>query len=115
VGAGACGGLVAKELAARGFSVTVLEAGRRFVPATDLANSEANGAPRLRAFHDRKRPRTGQHGADCFHCHGGPLFTDHQFHDNGLDPQPPNPDPLVNLRPEGRAPSSGAGLPSHDP
>jgi cytochrome c peroxidase len=29
-------------------------------------------------------PRTGQFGADCFHCHGGPLFTDHQFHNNGL-------------------------------
>jgi cytochrome c peroxidase len=29
-------------------------------------------------------PRTGQRGADCFHCHGGPLFTDHQFHHNGL-------------------------------
>ena len=29
-------------------------------------------------------PRTGQHGADCFHCHGGPLFSDHQFHNNGL-------------------------------
>ena len=29
-------------------------------------------------------PRTGQHGADCFHCHGGPLFTDHQFHNNGF-------------------------------
>ena len=29
-------------------------------------------------------PRTGQRGADCFHCHGGPLFTDHAFHNNGL-------------------------------
>jgi cytochrome c peroxidase len=29
-------------------------------------------------------PRTGQFGADCFHCHGGPLFSDHQFHNNGL-------------------------------
>lgn len=29
-------------------------------------------------------PRTGQRGADCFHCHGGPLFSDHQFHNNGL-------------------------------
>lgn len=29
-------------------------------------------------------PRTGQTGADCFHCHGGPLFSDHQFHNNGL-------------------------------
>lgn len=31
-------------------------------------------------------PRTRQYGADCFHCHGGPLFTDHQFHNNGLAP-----------------------------
>ncbi len=31
-------------------------------------------------------PRTGQRGADCFHCHGGPLFTDHQLHNNGLAP-----------------------------
>lgn len=29
-------------------------------------------------------PRTGNYGADCFHCHGGALFTDHQFHNNGL-------------------------------
>ncbi|MFM2083107.1 MAG: hypothetical protein RL380_1798, partial [Verrucomicrobiota bacterium] len=30
-------------------------------------------------------PRTGNIGADCFHCHGGPLFTDNQFHNNGLN------------------------------
>jgi cytochrome c peroxidase len=29
-------------------------------------------------------PRMGQKGADCFHCHGGPLFSDHAFHNNGL-------------------------------
>ena len=29
-------------------------------------------------------PRTGNFGADCFHCHGGALFSDHQFHNNGL-------------------------------
>ena len=33
-------------------------------------------------------PRTRQYGADCFHCHGGALFTDNQFHDNGLDMNP---------------------------
>ena len=44
VGAGACGSLVAKELAERGFSVVVLEAGKRFDPATDLSNTEANAA-----------------------------------------------------------------------
>ena len=25
-------------------------------------------------------------GADCFHCHSAPLFTDYIFHNNGLDP-----------------------------
>src|SRR4051812_39299801 len=44
VGAGACGGLVAKRLAEAGMSVIVLEAGKRFDPAKDLRNSEANGA-----------------------------------------------------------------------
>ena len=24
---------------------------------------------------------------DCFHCHGGPLFTDNEFHNTGLDDQ----------------------------
>ncbi len=38
----------------------------------------------LELFMTESDPRTGQRGADCFHCHGGPLFTDHQFHDNGL-------------------------------
>lgn len=42
VGSGACGSLVAKEMAERGFSVAVLEAGQRFRDA-DLKNSEANG------------------------------------------------------------------------
>ena len=31
-------------------------------------------------------PRLGKLGADCFHCHGGALFTDHSFHNNGLTP-----------------------------
>lgn len=29
-------------------------------------------------------PRMGQRGADCFHCHGGSLFTDSLFHNNGV-------------------------------
>jgi cytochrome c peroxidase len=28
---------------------------------------------------------------ECFHCHGSSLFTDHRFHDNGLDLQPTDP------------------------
>ena len=30
-------------------------------------------------------PRSGSYGADCFHCHGGALFTDHRLHNNGLE------------------------------
>ncbi|MFZ4764296.1 MAG: cytochrome-c peroxidase, partial [Roseimicrobium sp.] len=35
-------------------------------------------------FMTEREPRMGSMGADCFHCHGGPLFTDHQFRNNGL-------------------------------
>jgi choline dehydrogenase-like flavoprotein len=65
VGAGACGSLVAKELAAHGHSVVVLEAGKRFDPATDLPNAEANAAkilwtePRVFAGPDAVAPKTG--------------------------------------------------------
>jgi len=47
-----------------------------------LTPMEQRGAELFMTEYD---PRTGQYGADCFHCHGGPLFTDHQFHNNGLD------------------------------
>jgi cytochrome c peroxidase len=30
-------------------------------------------------------PRLNQFGADCFHCHGGPLFQSQGFANNGLD------------------------------
>ena len=43
VGAGACGALIASELAERGLTVVVLEAGKR-LEAADLPNSEANAA-----------------------------------------------------------------------
>ncbi|MEP2774303.1 MAG: MbnP family protein [Luteolibacter sp.] len=35
-------------------------------------------------FFTESEPRLGRKGADCFHCHGGALFTDHSFHNNGL-------------------------------
>lgn len=37
-------------------------------------------------FFTESEPRLGKRGADCFHCHGGALFSDHSFHNNGLPP-----------------------------
>jgi cytochrome c peroxidase len=36
-------------------------------------------------FHTEYDPGHGQYGADCFHCHGGPLFQSQSFANNGLD------------------------------
>jgi len=36
-------------------------------------------------FMTEYEPRTGQFGADCFHCHGGANFSTHGFANNGLD------------------------------
>ncbi|MDB6024046.1 MAG: hypothetical protein JWM68_269 [Verrucomicrobiales bacterium] len=47
-----------------------------------LSTNEQRG---FELFMTENDPRTGFLGADCFHCHGGPLFSDHQFHNNGLD------------------------------
>lgn len=64
VGAGPCGSVVAAELAARGASVLVLEAGAR-LHAGDLPNSEQNAArilwsePRMYAGASPIAPKTG--------------------------------------------------------
>jgi choline dehydrogenase-like flavoprotein len=65
IGAGACGSLMAKELSAHGFSVVVLEAGKRLDPARDLPNAESNAAkimwtePRVFAGRDGVAPKMG--------------------------------------------------------
>src|SRR3954467_15576840 len=62
VGGGACGSLVARELAQAGFSVVVLEAGKRF---DHLPNMEANGGkiiwnePRHYSGKDGVAPKAG--------------------------------------------------------
>lgn len=47
----------------------------------ELTPQEKEG---FRLFMTEYEPRLGAYGADCFHCHGGALFTDHQFKNNGL-------------------------------
>ncbi len=51
-------------------------------------------------FFTESDPAHGIKGADCFHCHGGANFTDHQFHNNGLDDE-------ASMRDEGLAKISG--------
>jgi cytochrome c peroxidase len=39
----------------------------------------------LELFMTEYDPRREQFGADCFHCHGGPLFQSQSFANNGLE------------------------------
>jgi len=53
-----------------------------------LRGEEKFSAPEQRGFElfsTEYDPRRGQYGADCFHCHGGPLFQSQGFANNGLD------------------------------
>ena len=47
-----------------------------------LSDEEKRG---FELFMTEREPRMGSMGGDCFHCHGGALFTDHQFRNNGLE------------------------------
>ncbi len=64
-----------------------------------LTEQEQHGLQLFITEHD---PSRGLRGADCFHCHGGNLFTNHQFTNNGLAGE-------VNARSEvtGRAEDKG--------
>jgi cytochrome c peroxidase len=49
---------------------------------TQLNEDEKRGFELFMTEYD---PRREQFGADCFHCHGGPLFQSQTFANNGLD------------------------------
>ena len=49
----------------------------------ELSEQEKRGFELFMTEYD---PRREQFGADCFHCHGGAFFTDHAFHNNGVEP-----------------------------
>jgi cytochrome c peroxidase len=51
----------------------------------ELSEEEKRGFELFMTEYD---PRRGLMGADCFHCHGGPLFSDFRFTNNGLDADP---------------------------
>ncbi|MEQ2008997.1 MAG: MbnP family protein [Limisphaerales bacterium] len=52
------------------------------------ANFTAEEQRGFELFHTEHDPQRGQFGADCFHCHGGPLFQNVAFANNGLDREP---------------------------
>ena len=72
-------------LALEQFLLSQLSQDSRFDQAlkklTDLSETEKRGLQLFTTEHD---PERGLRGADCLHCHGGMLFSDHEFHDNGL-------------------------------
>jgi cytochrome c peroxidase len=53
-----------------------------------LTTQEAQG---LKVFRTPFNPRAGQFGGDCARCHGGALFSDFAFRNNGLDANPADP------------------------
>ncbi|MEY2879088.1 MAG: hypothetical protein RLZZ15_1468 [Verrucomicrobiota bacterium] len=49
--------------------------------AATLTDEEKRGFELFLTEYD---PARGKRGADCFHCHGGPLFSDFAYRNNGL-------------------------------
>lgn len=68
------------------FLLTLVSQESRFDRAVrkvaELTESEKRG---LRLFVTEFDPSRGLRGADCFHCHGGTLFTSQAFANNGLE------------------------------
>ncbi|MGI9243188.1 MAG: MbnP family protein [Verrucomicrobiales bacterium] len=73
------------SLALEAFLLTLTSYDSKFDRAmagrAELSDAERRG---FELFMTEYEPRAGQFGADCFHCHGGALFSDHRLHNNGL-------------------------------
>jgi len=73
-------------LALEQFLLTIVSQESKFDRAArklgELTAQEQRG---LQLFVTENDPARGLRGADCFHCHGGNLFSNHQFMNNGLE------------------------------
>lgn len=68
------------------FLITLISQDSRFDRAARKVDSLTEQEKRgLQLFVTEHDPKRGLFGADCFHRHGGTLFTDHQFKNNGLE------------------------------
>ena len=67
------------------YLLTLVSARAKFDRATrgeaEFTAEEKRG---MELFLTESDPARGQHGADCFHCHGGALFSDYAYRDDGL-------------------------------
>ncbi len=74
------------DLALEQFLLTLVAADSKFDRSlrgqAQLTEEEQQGFALFVTEYD---PVRGKRGADCFHCHGGALFTDFGFRSNGLD------------------------------
>lgn len=68
------------------FLLTLISSNSKFDRAirgkAELSKLEQAG---FELFMTENEPRRNLYGADCFHCHGGPLFTSNGFANNGLE------------------------------
>jgi cytochrome c peroxidase len=73
-------------LALEQYLLTIVSADAKFDRAirgmAELNEEEKEGFALFVTEYD---PARGRRGADCFHCHGGALFTDFGFKSNGLE------------------------------
>ena len=73
-------------LALEQYLVTLVSADSKFDRAlrgeAQMTEEESQGFALFVTEYD---PARGKRGADCFHCHGGALFSDFTFKNNGLD------------------------------
>ena len=82
------GGVTAERvgLALEQYVLTLVSCDSRFDSAMrgkgELTEDEKRG---FELFVTEFDPARGKYGADCFHCHGGALFTDYAMKNNGLD------------------------------
>ena len=87
------------------FLLTLVSQESRFDQAarklTTLTESEKRG---LQLFVTEFDPKNGVRGADCFHCHGGTLFTSQAFANNGL---PLAPDDIGRMEVTGKETDKG--------
>ncbi|MFN8454478.1 MAG: GMC family oxidoreductase [Anaerolineae bacterium] len=93
IGVGACGGLMAKELAEAGFSVVGLEAGPRYQPAIDFENDEVEmlkllwSGPRVTSGDNPINPWSGSGvgGGTLVWCGVTPRFHVNDFRTASVD------------------------------